>query len=235
MKMKTIGAIFVALALVGLPALAGAAIVTYSAQDDGVYPGPWPNSAAAEASFKTAAAGLGPINTITFESLATGFYTPFAAAPGVTATISAPNVGDGYSGISITTLGQLYGFNTTSGGANWFGFPEGSATFDFAAPTQSFGMYITGVQTVFTSTFTVSFDDGAPQLLNLPINVDGGAAYFGFTDAGAPFSSITITNLSVDAWGIDDVTYNAVPIPPAAWLFGSGLLGLVGWRRFKKA
>ena len=24
------------------------------------------------------------------------------------------------------------------------------------------------------------------------------------------------------------------PIPGAVWLFGSGLLGLVGWRRFRK-
>jgi len=26
-----------------------------------------------------------------------------------------------------------------------------------------------------------------------------------------------------------------VPLPPTVWLFGSGLLGLVGWRRFRKA
>ena len=26
----------------------------------------------------------------------------------------------------------------------------------------------------------------------------------------------------------------AVPLPPTVWLFGSGLLGLVGWRRFRK-
>jgi hypothetical protein len=33
----------------------------------------------------------------------------------------------------------------------------------------------------------------------------------------------------------DNVVFNAqcVPVPPAVWLFGSGLLGLVGWRRFK--
>lgn len=30
-----------------------------------------------------------------------------------------------------------------------------------------------------------------------------------------------------------DVTGVCIPVPPAVWLFGSGLLGLVGWRRFK--
>jgi hypothetical protein len=32
----------------------------------------------------------------------------------------------------------------------------------------------------------------------------------------------------------DDLTYNPVPIPGAVWLLGSGLLGLVGWRRSRK-
>jgi PEP-CTERM motif len=26
-----------------------------------------------------------------------------------------------------------------------------------------------------------------------------------------------------------------VPLPPTVWLLGSGLLGLTGWRRFKKS
>ena len=35
--------------------------------------------------------------------------------------------------------------------------------------------------------------------------------------------------------GIDNVTVSAVPVPAAVWLFGSGLLGLVGVARRKKA
>jgi hypothetical protein len=31
------------------------------------------------------------------------------------------------------------------------------------------------------------------------------------------------------------VDANPVPLPPSAWLLGSSLLGLVGWRRFRKA
>jgi len=30
-------------------------------------------------------------------------------------------------------------------------------------------------------------------------------------------------------------TLDPVPVPPAVWLLGSGLLGLVGWRRFRKS
>ena len=35
--------------------------------------------------------------------------------------------------------------------------------------------------------------------------------------------------------GIDNVTVSAVPVPAAVWLFGSGLVGLVGIARRKKA
>jgi hypothetical protein len=34
---------------------------------------------------------------------------------------------------------------------------------------------------------------------------------------------------------IDNITLTTIPIPPALWLFGSGLLGLVGISRRKKA
>jgi len=243
MKMNTIFAIFVSLALLGLPGLSSAGITTFSATDDGVYPGPWLNSATAQANFMAAAGGFGPLNTITFENLPTGFYTPFSPAPGVTVMMNASNYGDGISGISDTTFGQLYGFNTTPSGSKWFGFPgssytSGSATFIFAVPTYSFGMYLTGLQTFYTTSLTESFNDGAPQTLTLPVTVNGGAEYFGFTD-NAPFSTITITDNGNDGyydyWGIDDVTYNAVPVPPSVWLFGSGVLGLLGWRRFRKA
>jgi len=30
-------------------------------------------------------------------------------------------------------------------------------------------------------------------------------------------------------------SFEVVPLPGAVWLLGSGLLGLVGWRRFKQS
>jgi hypothetical protein len=46
------------------------------------------------------------------------------------------------------------------------------------------------------------------------------------------FISITPTNLT--SFNIDNISYEVVPVPPTVWLLGSGLLGLVGWRRCRK-
>jgi hypothetical protein len=70
-----------------------AAIVTFVGQDDGApVGGPFPNSSAAQASFEAAAAAFGTLNTIAYENLAVGFYSPIAAAPGVSISLSAPQL-----------------------------------------------------------------------------------------------------------------------------------------------
>jgi hypothetical protein len=42
------------------------------------------------------------------------------------------------------------------------------------------------------------------------------------------------TDTLTEAIGYFRVDAAAVPLPPSAWLLGSSLLGLVGWRRFRK-
>jgi hypothetical protein len=135
------------------------------------------------------------------------------------------------------TYGTLYGFNTTPGGSHWLGFPGGSATFTFANPTNSFGTFLTGLQQEFSGTdgVRITFNDGTSELLTPPVNYYGGAEYFGFTDTSA-FTSLTITNTSGDAWGIDDTTFNTgasvpAPEPGTLALFGTALAGLVLYRR----
>lgn len=219
----------VSLCLVSSPS---SAVTIYSGSDDGApITGPFTNSSAAQANFSSGASLLGTTSTITFEDQPVGYNASFTAAPGVMITLTGTNFGGAFSGISNTTLGNLYGFNTTSGGSNWLGFPGGTATFSFAAPTQSFGFYLTGVQSSLSSNISVLFDDGTSQILSAPINANGGTSFFGFTDAGASISTIQISNISNDAWGIDDVSYNsarsnAVPEPSELALFGIGLIGI---------
>jgi hypothetical protein len=50
------------------------------------------------------------------------------------------------------------------------------------------------------------------------------------------FSATGLQGLADESWGLDNVQVAVapVPVPPAVWLFGSGLLGLVGIARRKK-
>lgn len=219
-----------------MPAMASN-ITEYIGYDDGApITGPFPASSAAQSMFLNAAGGIARTGTITFETLPVGFQSTFSPAAGVTVVVNAPNLGSGLSGINNFTLGNTNGFNITPNGKQWFGFPEGSATFTFAGDTQSFGFWITGVQASMLSSLTVSFNDGQAQKLDLPINNDGGTAFFGFIDPGFPISSVTITGVGADHWGIDDVTYNlpaqlAIPEPSSLLLLCAGAATMSGLLR----
>ena len=231
------------------PANAGT-VTTFVGQDDGApITGPFPSSAAAQTNFLAAAGAFGTLSiNHDFEDQPVGFSNSNTWSNGdgtFTLSASTPNFGNGFSGISNIPGpdGNLDGFNVGSG-TKWLGFPLGSATFNNTNPTNSFGAYFTGLQTVFSGTngLVVTFTDadGTLQTLFVPINVNGGAEYFGFTDT-AGFSSVTFTNTTNDAWGMDNVQFNVssvapVPLPATLPLFatGVGALGLLGWRRKRK-
>ena len=61
-----------------------------------------------------------------------------------------------------------------------------------------------------TSAWTFRFDDGSQRSLNKSVDL-------------------------IYAWAVHSGDVSVVPIPATAWLFGSGLLGLVGMARRKKA
>jgi len=135
-----VGAALAALTLAAATG-ASAAITTYSGQDNGSSTaGPAPNSTAAQTAFFAGAGG--PLSTETFEGQALGDPGTLSIAGGANVTWTAPNFGDGFSGVSTTTFGNVYGYDVTnSGRGKWLGFPGGSATFTFGSGVNAFGMW----------------------------------------------------------------------------------------------
>lgn len=56
------------------------------------------------------------------------------------------------------------------------------------------------------------------------------------SDLALNFSGVGLQGLADESWGLDNVhvEVSAVPVPAAAWLFGSGLLGLIGVARRRR-
>jgi hypothetical protein len=241
----------------GAPAHAGS-VTTFSGQDDGSEVGlplfSYVNSNAALLSFLATLNtygvetrnGFGGV-TNAFPDVGTGWGfhdLQFSYQSNPTAAVkyvaTSPNAGINRSGVNTTTLGNLYGFGVGTSNDAWLGFPRGAATFDFVNPTHAFGMWLTGLQgsrfgTVVSITFTDA--DGVLHVLSPTNNTNGGAQFFGFADTAA-FMSLTISATGTDAWGIDNVSFNVpTPLPAALSLFtgGLGALGLLGWRRKKRA
>ena len=193
-------------------------VTTYVGEDLQPNPGPTvrTNADAAAASFSAAASTIGPVGTITFESAPLGTFTNLAAATGVTVNGADANG----SAQTIRNTSQfpaepsVDGSNTTASGSQFLEMSGGTLTFTFQTPTQFFGVYLTGVQTVFFND-SISFNDGTAETISLQgtgtTSSQGEIAFIGFTTTGAPVTSITInagtSSAGYDDIGVDDVSY----------------------------
>ena len=190
-----------------------------------------------ESDFAAAISGLAGVQTVDFESAATG--TTFAS-------------GSGTGGLTFTyaIAGQMLQVSSTfatTSGTNYLGLDNpdtafylgDSFTIDFGRSVNAAGLYLIagndaqpGDLELSTASASVFNGSTAVDL------VDGKAYFIGLVDA-AGFDSITITGVpSGDAFlpfSADDITsaVSTVPEPgvPASMLAGLGLLGLLARRR----
>jgi hypothetical protein len=107
----------------------------------------------------------------------------------------------------------------------------GTLRFDLSGPTTAFGFNITDLGEI-GGTLTLSSDTGE-SLTGLtvaqfpPLLPNGSQFFFGFTQT-TPFTQVflTSTGLIDDAFGLDEVYVQQVPLPSAVWLLVSGLIPL---------
>ena len=113
----------------------------------------------------------------------------------------------------------------------------GGVTFNFSAPINAFSVDIIDPLdgAAFDDYLSLSNSNGDSQVLLTGSQPNNDIYFAGITDSTQPFNSVTIFSTKVpgDAISLDRVQFNVVPIPPALWLFGSGILGLIGMARRK--
>jgi hypothetical protein len=122
-----------------------------------------------------------------------------------------------------------YSFTTTNG---WFqnGAPEAVALYESSNLLDS--LSYEGELLPFTEGTILAISDNNSDITSLSRLPDG----LDSNDNLMDFQSGCITPGSANIAGTGDcsvTTVSAVPLPAAAWLFGSGMLGLVGFARRK--
>lgn len=139
-----------------------------------------------------------------------------------------------------TSPSNSLGTNDASGA--FFSGDQFTITFDqtmYAA-----GLYVISNAELFDDDLTLSTSSGqsvgngdgnADLDSNYTLLNDGGLAYYIALiedDPNLGFNSITLSSADFNfLFNVDDITVAAVPLPAAAWLFGSGLLFLAGYSR----
>lgn len=85
------------------------------------------------------------------------------------------------------------------------------------------------------TTFSAYNDDVLVDSFTAATNVSlTGGRYFGFEDIVFDEIRLSIAHASNNAFTLDNLEYvSVIPVPAAVWLFGSGLLGLIGLARRK--
>jgi len=128
----------------------------------------------------------------------------------------AGNVELDFSGLSVSWNGNEVGLGGSAWGSNSDGVAQLTCSTD-CSDGDAFSLFYTATVTegAFIGVrYRLGFDSGAPILAALAVDDTGSAEDLGVTATG---------------------TISAVPVPAAVWLFGSGLIGLAGLARRKKA
>ena len=173
-----------------------------------------------------------PLTLESFEGFSSGDGEPIVAADFTLTT------GDGSAEIN-----QFFTGVYPTDGSNYVGWAypnNASLIFDFDSPQSVFSMDITDLASVGAVTVDV-FADGGLSAVVPTINEDNGFSHGGLNFIGlvsdSSFSSLRF-EFAVSEWiGVDRVQYGAspVPLPAAVWLFGSALLGLIGFSRRRRS
>ena len=167
-----------------------------------------------------------------FESYATDtpFHSSVVDVGDFTLSMSGAPDTSSYNYIDIAPAATSE--SDVNGSTNMRVFTDGAAsanlTFLFDAPIKAFGADFRSLNDQINRTELVIGSD----VLSLPVTTGTGLfTFFGFTSDTA-FTSVTFKGLQNDVYGVDNVTYSAIPEPASLGLLGLVTGGIYFARRF---
>jgi len=186
-------------------------------------------------SFETA---IGTLSIEDFESSPV-IGTPSSGAQ-ASATFSLFTVSSTPNAVKVLDAPFLGVDNTTPGGSQYLyldtdvGLQGSVSTFNFTAPLLAVGFDYSQLNEPGTSpSITIGGDVISIPLNPLPFD-DFNPLFIGVIP-DTSFQTFTIDSGIDSGFGIDQLTTSVVPIPAGLWLFGSGLIGLIGVARRKRS
>lgn len=230
MKIRPLTSLFVCLALLSASCIASAQSVTIFTD---------------RSAWESAAATLSPsflmhqdFNSLTPGTLSTGqneFWTNDPAGFFIVDIIGSP----GFNSIEDGTINPEMAFSLSPNGSTFYlgevsGTTKPQFLFQpFAAPPISFGFGADWVVlepglNMEIGGITIDFDTYLPS----------GFGFLGIITADVITAVNPVlfnTSNPSQVFGMDNIVSVATPVPPAVWLFSSGLLGLIGIARRKKS
>lgn len=169
-----------------------------------------------------------------YTGLSDSFLASEYAALGVTIKDSDPSVGSTYvnqtNPVNIGTAisGHYVNVGAFAGKLTFldlqFTTPVTSVNFDFATPSGQLGVYAFGVSGDVLA--AVPFTGTATFVNQAGFNQKAGQ---GSLSGLGPISRVLVSPDFNQALIFDNLHFTPVPLPAAVWLFGSGLLGLIGF------
>lgn len=193
--------------------------------------------------------------TLTFDtSTGAGSATvnPFQfmnSGPWTTNSLTLQAVGDGVGGTGSLVAGKwLYDWNSNSNinagfifdATGFFGaepYATGQSIVGIGATPASndvqSGKYPIGPAPIATTAWDTDYHNDPSCVMTASCLIADGTGYGGDPLDNGPYPGAS-NNIDITSIHIDSVENNAVPIPGAALLFGSGLLGMVGVARRRK-
>lgn len=178
-------------------------------------------------------ADAGTVAIETFESSPIVGNTSSGAVPSIAFT--GFTVSSTPTATKVIDVNPYFGaFNTTPGGKNYLyidtdvGLQGSTATFVFDHPIYSIGFDYTGFNEL-GSVFDLTIDGSVYSIA--PNQNDSSFGFWGYTST-VSFNTLSLFTSTDSGYGLDQMTYTSpVPVPAALYLFISGLVGLLGFRK----